>query len=154
MSSTPLPAFTQPDLARRFVGVFTLLLGLVVLAGWLFGWPLLTRMSPLWKPMAPSTAVCFILAGVSFWGRRKVFVRWPLKTICPGFILLIALARGAEIVFGFDFNISFLGLVWLKPGSDAGQMSALATFAFVLFGMGMLPGQSHQNVPSPRRASR
>jgi diguanylate cyclase (GGDEF)-like protein/PAS domain S-box-containing protein len=146
MSSTPLPAFTQPDLARRFVGVFTLLLGLVVLAGWLFGWPLLTRMSPLWKPMAPSTAVCFILAGVSFWGRRKVFVRWPLKTICPGFILLIALARGAEIVFGFDFNISFLGLVWLKPGSDAGQMSALATFAFVLFGMGVLLDQQAQSL--------
>ncbi len=141
MSSTPLPAFTQPDLARRFVGVFALLLGLVVLAGWLFGWPLLMSPLSLWKPMAPSTAVCFILAGVSFWGRRKVFVRWPLKTIYPGFILLIALARGTEIVFGFDFNISFLGLVWLKPGSDAGQMSALTTFAFVLFGMGMLLAQ-------------
>jgi hypothetical protein len=126
--SIPSPDFAKPGVARRLASTFALLLGLTVLAGWLFGWPLLTRMSMSWKPMAVSTAACFVLAGLS--------LRTNRKTAYSEFILLVALTRGAEIVFGVDLNTSSLGLSWLKPDLSAGQMSMLTAVAFVLFGAG------------------
>jgi hydrogenase-4 membrane subunit HyfE len=45
--------------------IFTMLLGGVVLCGWVFNIPSLTRINPGWNTMVPSTALCFMLSGLA-----------------------------------------------------------------------------------------
>ena len=53
-------------------GVLALVLGSLGLFGWVFDFPVLTRIDPDWNPMVPITALCFVLSGLSLLIEHKL----------------------------------------------------------------------------------
>jgi len=121
-------------------GILTFLLGGVVLFGWEFGFPLLTQMSMEWKPMVPSTALCFMLGGLSLLSSRKS----PNGTFPAAgriFVWLLLLLSGAtiiELASGHDFGTEFLLPGLGIRGDHFGRMPPQTATGFMVFGIGML----------------
>jgi len=77
--------------------LLALVLGGTVLLGWIFDIPSLTRINPSWNPMVPSTAVCFMLSGLSLLKCRK-FSDQSVSVAQRIAILLIVLLAGAMAI--------------------------------------------------------
>ena len=120
--------------------IFILLLGSVVLFGWAFELPALTGISADWKPMVPSTALCFVLGGLSLLA-NKVSTHCRASAaqgILVWLILVLAGARASELLFSHGFGIDFLLPDWIARYGDTGHMSPQTMAGFLAFGMGML----------------
>jgi diguanylate cyclase (GGDEF)-like protein/PAS domain S-box-containing protein len=115
-------------------GMLTVLIGCLVLFGWAFDFPLLTRLNPNWKPMVPSTALGFILAGLALLNGRKSPQAPvpPVQRVVVWLLLALAIAKAAELATGIE-----LVLPGLQPG-NAGRMSPQTIAAFLIFAAGML----------------
>lgn len=121
-------------------GMLALMLGSIALFGWTFDFPLLTRVNPDWNPMVPSTALCFVLSGLSLLKRDQSGP--TAQSIFIGLTLLLAGARGVELVLGGDFSgIEFLVFALRPPTENIGHMSPETVFGFLAFGIGMLAMQ-------------
>lgn len=124
-------------------GILTILLGSVALIGWIITFPLLTRINSEWAPMVPSTALCFILSGLSLLKCRR-FLDHKLSSaqrIIVWLILLLSGAKIIELVSGHEFGIDYLGVPWLEQPGSAGHMSPQTTFGFLAFALGLLANQ-------------
>ncbi|MGB9093712.1 MAG: EAL domain-containing protein [Gallionella sp.] len=124
-------------------GMLALLLGSVVLCGWIFASRLLTQINPDWKPMVPATALCFILGGLSLLADRKTADR-PVpvaQRILIWLLLLVSGARMIELATGHTFGVEFLLPVPGAPGERIGHMSPQTAAGFLAFGIGMLTTQ-------------
>lgn len=121
-------------------GILTFALGNVVLFGWVFDFPLLTRINSDWKPMVPVTALCFVLSGLSLLTSKKL----PdgsvalVHRVSVWLVLLLAGARAAEIASGHEFGIEFLLTGMGSQFADVGHMSRQTMTGFLAFGIGML----------------
>ena len=68
---------TPPDLARhchlivRGASIAGMMVGILVLVGWLLDIEFLTSIVPGYAPMKPNTALCFFLSGCSLWLLRN-----------------------------------------------------------------------------------
>jgi len=132
-----MPAFQRTDRHKIvfLAGIFTFLIGGTVLAGWAFDIPLLTRINPDWIPMAPGTALCFVLSGMSLLGSGKSLPARMLVWLT----MLLAGAMGLEIVAHRQFaGIDFLALAWGAQFRSVGHMSPQTVTGFLGFGIGML----------------
>src|ERR1700679_1230728 len=58
------PSFAQTAQVSCIAGAMIVFIGMTVLSGWLVGWGYLEKILAVWVAMAPSTAVCFALAGI------------------------------------------------------------------------------------------
>lgn len=121
-------------------GILALLLGSMTLFGWAFDFPVLTRISDDWKPMVPSTALCFVLGGLSLLADKASTHRRASATqsILVWLILGMAGARAIELLFSPGFGIDFLLPDWIARYSGSGHMSPQTMTGFLAFSIGML----------------
>jgi PAS domain S-box-containing protein len=128
------------------VGVFSVTLGLMALAGWAWNIEPLKRILPGLISMNPMTAVCFLFAGASlgFLTVGDLNVRSPGRAFSK-FCSLVVLAVGGLILAEY-----FFGEIWRldqvlfreKLASDdvahPNRMAPNTAFNFVLLGVGFL----------------
>ncbi len=124
-------------------GGITAAFGVVTLLGWVWGWPRLTSFGAGQIPMAPSTAVLFLLYGAAI-GLRA---RPPLSR--HTFQLSTTLSCLGTLVALLLFTLSSRGLHWSAEHialpitgtvgvSPQGYMSPLTAFCFLLSGLSFL----------------
>jgi PAS domain S-box-containing protein len=143
-----------PNVIIQVCGAFTAVTGIVVLLGWGIRLPLLAGFeSPV--PMAPSTALLFILYGSAVF----FHIRNPLnrKLYWIGmFIGLIGTLVAVLLFFlsyqGIHLNVEHLGIPisGTAGGVPIGHISPLTAFCFVLVGSSFLATLSSTS-KSPRR---
>ena len=114
--------YTDPRLIARYetagkrCGQVALVLGLVVLGGWLTGVLLLTSILPSWVAMQPNTALCLVLAGTALVaaGKSRASRLWQIVQIATSTVVFgVALATLTEYAVGISVGVDQL----LHPGS-------------------------------------
>lgn len=131
---------------RRLCGLLAAAIGLTALLGWFADFPLLATFGSGKIPMAPSTALFFLLFGLaaSFLDRiaatgrlaRLLFVAGAAAATLTALLLMVLSARGIHP------SAEYLGLPisGMVNGSPIGHMSPLTAFCFVLAGSALLTG--------------
>ena len=128
----------KPNYTVLLPGILTLLLGSVVLFGWEFGYTVLTSLKADWVPMAPGSALCFMLSGLALLTNRKS-PQAPVPVVQRILVWLILLLAGASVAALVSGHVPGIGL----PPSDKHfhnlwHMSPLASAGFLVFATGML----------------
>ena len=86
--------------------VAAVLLGGLVLVGWLFDLPALTKIFPGLVAMNPATALGFVFGGAATWveaGEQPTsHLRLQIARACAGMVVIIGAARILGYLFGFD----------------------------------------------------
>ena len=138
-----MPVAQRTDYSVFLPGMLALLIGSVVLFGWTFGMPALTRFNPDWNPMVPSTALGFMLSGLSLLHCRKLSDQTvsSAQGVIVWLILLLAGARIVELISGRGLGVEYLAMEWLAGTGPVGHMSPETTAGFLVFGIGRLATQ-------------
>ena len=117
--------------------------GFAALTGWMFRIPLLASLGPDWIPMAPSTALLFVLyAGalycVSRWPERRAAIRIGLAVgsagALIGLVLFVLSYRGVYLAaeqLGMDAAATVYG-------APTGHMSPMTAFCFSVAGLSLV----------------
>jgi diguanylate cyclase (GGDEF)-like protein/PAS domain S-box-containing protein len=121
-------------------GLLVILLGSLSLLGWVFDFPLLTTINADWKPMVPSTALCFVLGGLALLTDKHSAHRSiaAAHSLFVWLTLLLAGARAVELVSGHELGINFLWPGLGSQSASSGHMSPQTVTGFLAFGIGML----------------
>ena len=93
-------------LFSQLCGLITAALGLTALAGWLIGSKILTGIRADYIPMAPNTAISFIILGISLYAlitERKPAVK--LSRIGVAVILILSFIRFIELSVNINLNV-------------------------------------------------
>ncbi len=123
-------------------GALTLGAGLLVLAGWAFGYQPLTQVREAWTPMVPMTAVAFVLSGsallalaIAMTKTGREADRWRLLALALGVAVgVIGARRLFYYLMGWTTHWDMLGLV---PHAGPGQMAVMTAAGFVLAGFAL-----------------
>jgi hypothetical protein len=126
-------------------GIFAIVVGGVVLLGWLFKLPTLQSILPGLPKMVANTALAFVLSGLSLWlastsalGHNR---HHRLAQILAGLVLLISLLTLSQYLFGWNLGIDellFTDPVGPEATSSPGRSSPRTTLAFSLVGLALL----------------
>jgi PAS domain S-box-containing protein len=127
--------------AATLIGVASVLLGLTVLAGWVFGVDAIKSIQPGWATMKANTAIGFILAGTALWSiQRRSITPWvaPVSIACA----LATVALGGITLIQYFTHVD-LGIDQaLFPTDDneflPGRPAPITAFNFTLLGVAML----------------
>jgi PAS domain S-box-containing protein len=127
----------------RGAGLFALLIGLSVLAGWAFDFRLLITVLPGFVAMKPNTALAFCLGGLSLF----LFLRPPaganrrstkLSTVFAGAVAIMGMLTLLEYATGFNLGIDEL-LFRDYAGSGApGRMAPISAVILVCLGLALV----------------
>jgi two-component system, cell cycle sensor histidine kinase and response regulator CckA len=126
---------------RPIAAATAVIVGSLVLMGWVLDIAVLRTFIPgVTNPMVASTAVCFILTGVSLWllgaeggsSRRRVAGR-----ACALAVAVIGLVKLSEYAFGWDLGIDQT-LLTKDAGPFPGQMAISSAVSFVLIGTALV----------------
>ncbi|HEY9199109.1 MAG TPA: EAL domain-containing protein [Gammaproteobacteria bacterium] len=137
----------RPNYVILLPGSLALLLGGTVLLGWFLDIPALTRINPNWNPMVPSTAVCFMLSGLSLLRCRKFSDQSAsfAQRIFILLILVLAGGRAIELVSGHKLGFDFLAAAWLGEDQPIGHMAPLTVIGFLMFAIGITANRRADN---------
>jgi PAS domain S-box-containing protein len=134
------------DIFASFAAVFSMAVGLSVLAGWTLHIAALLTWGA-GTPMAPNAAACFVLAGLSLWLLREKQNRSsaPIKNLTAktvaAIVSLVGLLTLAEYLFTLNLGIGRLLLLAPPVGQTATArilMSPITAGAFLLLGLALL----------------
>jgi PAS domain S-box-containing protein len=124
-------------LVARAASVVTVLIGVMVLAGWALNIDSLTSVVTGWSPMVPATALAFVLAAVSL-GLVAARIAGPqrrvVSQICAALVALVGILRLIECLSGWDRHLSFLGF----EVTSTSTMSPATALNLVLLGAALL----------------
>lgn len=126
--------------------------GCTGLLGWALGLPLLTSFGPNWIPMAPSTALLFLLLGIAVFsgageGRGNVYrLGIVIESACTLIALLLLVLSLLNITPAAE-HLGFT-ITGSSNGAPLGHMSPLTALSFVLAGAALLVSAPDR----PRRA--
>lgn len=114
--------------------VFTIALGLLVIAGWIFGWDSVVRIHPAFGPMQFNTALGFVLVGLCMVGLQT---RSRTLAMIPS-ALMILLGALSIIQYMCSLNLGVDELfvradIGVEP-EHPGRMAANTAICFVLLG--------------------
>jgi diguanylate cyclase (GGDEF)-like protein len=144
----PPPLQHNPQVIRRFTrfaydaGVLIIVVAMAALLGWWLGIPSLTSVVPGQQSMKATTAIGFVLAGMSLLaslrsGRRShVFHRCLSLTV-----VLLGAANLVQYIWQVDLGIDHLfhDAYAIRHGMPPGRMTQITAVAFLLLGgMGLL----------------
>jgi PAS domain S-box-containing protein len=147
-SSFPLAAFLR-SLSKK-LSLTVLLIGAVVILGWLFNISLLKTALPWLPALKINAALCFVLAGAALRGwhqlsaihdsNLKRSVQW---LIVSSTLLMISIATLTLLEYGFNTDLGIDQLLMPQPepiGGLAvpGRMAFKAALAFLLSGLALL----------------
>lgn len=146
------PRSSSPAWAPKvssLVSIFSVVVGISVLAGWFLHIAILKSWLPGQVTMRVNTAVGFILLGIALWllqikpeaQATRPYHRW-LADALSGTVLLIGMLTLAEHLFGWDLGID-QWLFSVRPGEDVGAvrpglMSPITALDFTLLGSAVL----------------
>jgi PAS domain S-box-containing protein len=142
-------------LVPTITSLLVMFAGALVLVGWITDTTALKSIMPYWVTMKANTAICFFLAGLSLWLRRRENSpksRQLAGLICAGIVTLISLLTLAEYVGQANFGID-QWLIIAAPDhagkSQPGRMSCATALGFFLISQAVLfldwkpPGGRH-----------
>jgi signal transduction histidine kinase/CheY-like chemotaxis protein len=128
----------------QFLAMATVLLGVVVLAGWAFHLENLKSIRPGYASMKANTAICFALSGMSLWVGYLCRPRLWKKTCSSILALLVLLISGAtlvEYVAGQSLGLDewfFRDFPLSAYTSNPGRMAPNTALTFVLYGASLV----------------
>lgn len=130
-------------------GAFVAILGIAVLVGWLLGFNFVTAMRAGYIPMAPSTAVLFVLSGSSLIIRNlNIYIEYSSSieksiTLTILFVAVLILILSAQNIHSsWEYlGISISGFV---AGSPIGHMSPITATGFIFVAISLF---FSQNIP-------
>jgi PAS domain S-box-containing protein len=125
----------RPGVVPAVAAGTAVLVGSLVLLGWLLDVPALRTLLPGTNPMVASTAVCFILTGVSLWLQRQPAgqgIRWAARTLALA-AAAVGLLKLSEYVLGWNLGLDQT-LNAIDPGPFPGEMALLTAITFLLSG--------------------
>ena len=117
-------------------GVFPLLLGVVVLAGWHLNVPVLIRIRPTFSPMVYNTALIFVVSGLGL----VLASMGRLRSACVCGLVSIAVSTATLLAyyFGLDPGLDQIFMAAYIPSRIPGRMAPNTAVCFILFGFAML----------------
>jgi PAS domain S-box-containing protein len=125
----------RPGVVASAGAGIAILVGTLVLLGWLLDVSALRTLLPGTNPMVASTAACFIFTGVSLWLQHRPpgrGARWAARTLALA-AATVGLLKLAEYTFGWDLGIDqTFGAI--HPGAFPGEMALLTAITFTLSG--------------------
>jgi PAS domain S-box-containing protein len=142
MNTAISPAITEPKLSRA-AGNVAVVVGLLVLAGWLFDIEILKRVSPRFTAMNPVTAICFVVIGIAFECLRSTKRSKWTRVAGVALALLVALVGAIKVgsyVLGWPLRIDAV-LFGLKLEEVAqripNQMAPNTALNFICVGLAL-----------------
>jgi signal transduction histidine kinase len=126
-----------------------IVIGLLVLVGWLFDIPALMRVLPGLATMKSNTALAFLLAGLSLWlAHTKREIHWVdlISKGCAIFAVLIGLLTLSQYVFSRDLGIDqLLFKDTLTPDTAfPGRMAPVTALNLSMLGFSLLILDRHR----------
>ncbi|OGV41228.1 MAG: hypothetical protein A2X48_18580 [Lentisphaerae bacterium GWF2_49_21] len=140
-----------------YFGLFTLMAGLFVLAGWMFDIPSLKSVLPWFVTMKANTAVAFALAGLSLMLlalKNPSLLVQRLSQVFAAFVALIGFLTICEYLFGVQLGIDQL---FFRESVDAvgtlspGRMAPNTAITFILLGCTLILVNFRRSIPSAQR---
>lgn len=129
----------------EIAGIFTAVIGLLVLAGWLFNIPSMKSVLPGLVTMKANTAVCFALIGFSLWSLQtkridKISLRIAGR-ICASVVASIGILTLYEYLSGNNLGID--QIFFTEPAGAVfttypGRMALITAVNFILIGAAIL----------------
>lgn len=157
MPLEPRPHRQRNVLIVRLIAAIVILVGLLVMYGWIAGIPLLTSLNPSWVSMKFVTAICFVLSGVLLWlisTLLKSTSNTALTTLpIVAFVMLLLMGGLVPTIItgaGFGIETFFVQDPSHANFTSVGGVPALATIVcFVALGSVALfityrPAHTHQ----------
>ena len=113
---SPATFWTRPKALATLAGGLVMLLGAVVLLGWVLDVAVLKSVVPGWPTMSPLTAFAFVLSAAALWGVAAAIPdggprpssAWLWQGIA-GTVALIALLRLSDYLMGWNLGLDRLG---------------------------------------------
>lgn len=112
-----VPSINTVSLAAQICSGMVAGVGAIGLFGWISNFQLLTSIHPDYIPMAPNTAVAFVVLGITLFA----LVRWPMNLIfrwiakvAAIFVVLLSLLTLTKYLINTDFGIDQLLLITTK----------------------------------------
>ncbi len=135
-------------LFSRSAAAFTILIGGIVLLGWIFDVAFLKSVLPGLVTMKVNTALAFILSGTALWllrtdlpDRYRRSADYRIARVCAGVVAAVGLLTMSEYLFGRSLGIDQL-LFKEAPGaigtSSPGRMAPNTAFSFVIVSFSLL----------------
>jgi len=137
-SQPPLPSFVR---AREICGGILTALGGLGLLGWQGGWRELRRVGADSIPMAPSSALAFILLGASLWLlARTPARRWTtwVTLVCAGPVTFTALLHLLDFFPGAHLGTSHWAFLSSEESLDRDAVDQMAFQTAVTFLLGSI----------------
>jgi PAS domain-containing protein len=125
----------------RVASATTILVGGLVLVGWVFNIPTLISIVPGWSAMKVNTALAFVLAGAALWLVRTDQPKQRGASACALLVALIGFLTLTEYLFGWDLGIDqrLLREALGSAGSLApGRMAPVTALNCLLLGIALL----------------
>jgi len=149
--SSPLPIAQGPvpfQLLIRICAVFVALTGGIALLGWILGTPFLSSLDSGNIPVAPSTAILFVLYAVALYLRSLPPQRGAYWT---GLAITSAGAAIALLLFilsyqGIHLEAEHLGITIIHPAGEMriGHISPVTAFCFLLASLSFLASSANR----------
>ncbi len=125
--------------ASAFLSATTIVLGLLVVAGWAFDIPVLISVHPSLASMKANAAVLFVLLGVGLWLARSHDARSVrARRIIGLLVATAAVITAAQYVFDLDLGIDELLFRDSQDPTYPGRMAPAAALAFLLLGLALV----------------
>ncbi|WP_228014543.1 EAL domain-containing protein [Fortiea sp. LEGE XX443] len=124
--------------------IAVVLIGCIVLVGWIKDITVLKSVVPGWVAMKANTAIGLILGGTSLWlwhWQWRTYITRRAAQVCAFLVLVIGLLTLIQYGFNLDLGIDQLFFqTSIDPLSDAapGRMAIHTAFIFVLLGLSLL----------------
>jgi PAS domain S-box-containing protein len=129
----------------RVASAVVFVVGALVLLGWILGIAALTSVVPGWPKMVASTALAFVLAGVSLWLQASERLRAGAY-VCAALAIFIGAFGVTTRLLGWNVRLDNLSIEKLSIAgiSPAGSMSPATALSFVLVGSALLFARGHR----------
>jgi PAS domain S-box-containing protein len=122
----------------RIASLFIAILGMAVVAGWMFNIPLLKSLIPGYVSMKFNTALSFILLAITLFlhTSKSNFIYRKLIILFPLIVFLVGMISFLEELFHFDLELSLMhiGDSMLYPINQSypGRISPITAFCLIL----------------------
>lgn len=119
MSKKILTGVISFKFSSQLCGTIAAVLGALAIVGWLMGWDVLTGIRTDYIPMAPNTALSFIILGISFCvlvTEKKQGLK--LSKVGAAIVFVLSLIRFAE--FSVNINLNVDQWIFKIPGEKLG----------------------------------
>jgi signal transduction histidine kinase len=137
---------SYPRLTAAFCAAAAMVLGLVVLLGWVIHSTLLIQVIPEFAPMQRNTAISFVFAGAALWA--MVLDRPRLIFISSAGTAAIAVVSLLEYALRLDLFIDrLLGAAYITTKTSApGRMSPTTALCFLTIAVGLMLAQGNLQI--------